>query len=170
VLDEHALRRLGVPELKGRQQLGDRGLPGELPLVEQLREHEGREALGVGGDDVERVAVGLHAAAQLPLPEAVREDDLALLDDADRHAGHPELLPPVLDEGRELGQRLLVELPGRLPGEALPLVALRQETAEDQRDLAAALLADRLRHVVQDHGPRVAGAPRVGADVPLLVG
>ena len=56
-----------------------------------------------------------------------------------------------------------------LPANDSRVAALRQQLPEDQPDLRAALLADRLRHVVDRDRPHVVGAAHVGADVALLV-
>ena len=84
-------------------------------------------------------------------------------------AGDAELLLRRLDEPAELRDPRRVERVRLLARERLARVALRQEPAEDQRHLRAALLADRLRHVVDHHGPEAVRERALSADVPLLV-
>ena len=88
------------------------------------------------------VGVDRSRLAELTHAEAPRERDPAVLDDTERYAGDPELLLPRLDETAELRQAGLVQPVRFLSGKRLALIPLRQQAAEDQRDLGAAFLAN----------------------------
>ncbi len=167
---EHAARGVGVPQLERRQEGRHRGLPRHLAFVHELRQHQRRQRFGVRRDHEQRVGVRLGGAADLLHTEAAGEDHLSVLDQTQRHTRHARLLETGLEERRERGNLLVAEFPGSLSGEHLTFVALRKQTAEDQRHLGTALLADGLRHVVDGDRPGVVRAHRADADVAFLVG
>ena len=169
MLDQDAARDVCVAELERWQEACDGRLPGQLAFVQELRKHQRRQRLRIRRDDIKRVGVRCGRSAEFTDAEAAREDDLAILNDANRRSRHAELLKPGLYEARELGDPLCVKLVGGLAGECLAFVTLRQQPAEDQCDLPSSLLADRLVHVVNNDGPYIAPATRVRRDITLFV-
>ena len=93
VLDQHLLRGVGVAELERGVDLGDRLVPAQLLLVDQLaRAAASSCALVFDAIDEERVRVDLVGLAQLAHAEAALVDDLAVVDEARPDAGDVELL------------------------------------------------------------------------------
>ncbi len=170
MLDPHPLRGLGIPELERGQEARDRRSPGQLALVDELREQQGREPLGVRSDHVEGVGIDPGRAAQLAKAEPAGEHDPAVLDDADRHSGHAGRFLAVFHEPGQRGDPRPVQLVGLPAREGLARIALRQQPVEDEGHLGAAFLADRLRHVVDPDRPHAARELHAGGDVAALVG
>src|SRR6201999_1645980 len=136
-------RRVRIAELELRQQLRGRRLPGDLAGVHELCEQQRREPLRVRGDHVERIAVAFRGAAELADADAAGVHDLAVLHEAERHARYASRLRAVRDELGERRDARGIQAVRLLARERLTRIALRQQLVEDQRDLRAALLADR---------------------------
>ena len=109
--------------------------------------------------------------AQLADAEAAGEDDLAVLDQADRDPRHTEL------SGGRLSTNCVSSPPGRiermsgLAGEALARVALGQQAVEDRhRSLRRPLLSDSVVHVNDRDRVSVSAAIDVRADTSFVVG
>ena len=89
-----------------------------LPGVDELREQQRRQPLGVRRDHVGRVAIDLRRAAELAHAEPAGEHDLAVLHEADRNARHAGRLLTVLDEFGERGNSRRIERVRLLAGES----------------------------------------------------
>ena len=104
VADGHLPRHVGVPHLEPGQVARDRGVPFDLALLDQEAQGRGREDLGVRGDAEERPGVDGGLFAELANAEALGQDDPAVLDHGDGHAGHLECLHGPGDDGVEVGR------------------------------------------------------------------
>ena len=169
VLHEHATRGVGVAQLELRQHGGHRRVPRQLSLAHQRAQHQRRHGLGVGRDHVEGVAIHRRRLPQLPHAEADGRHHLATLHQANRHARHTQRLLRAFHEGAELLDPRSVQGVRLAPRKRLALIPLGQQAPEDQLHLRQALLACRLRHVVDPHRPLIAVAHRPGDDVAALV-
>ena len=70
-----------------------------------------------------------------------------MLDDADRHPGHLELHPRILDEPREAFDPCAIQPMRLLAGKRLRRIPLRPQTAMHEIDLRLALAEHGLVHV-----------------------
>ena len=146
-------RRVGVAELERRQQAGDRRVPGQLPLVDQLGEHQRRQRLGVRRDHEERVGVDLLVAPSSRTPKPPANTTLPSWTRPMATPGTPVVLHRRLDEPAQLGDPRLIEPVRLLPGERSRACSPWAAAGRRSGDLGAALLADVLRHVVDDDRP-----------------
>jgi hypothetical protein len=88
VADRELARHVRVVEPEVRQVVDDLVIPVDLALVDEQREGRRRERLRVRRDAKEGIGVDLAGLAQFAHAVAAGKDDLAVLDDAHRHAGH----------------------------------------------------------------------------------
>lgn len=158
------LRRVRIPQGEGRQDLGGRGIPAELSLVDEPGHEQRRQRLAHGRHAEQRIRRHRVLLAELPDAEPLLEDDLPPLHDRHRDAGDLEPLPRVLDERIKLAQPRLVQRAGRLAAERLLLDAAGLEAGVGEARLRAAPSPAGLRAVVERDIPGIAfpGMPRSG--------
>jgi hypothetical protein len=103
----HLARHVGIRELERRDVVDDGRVPPDLPLVHEDAERRRGEGLGVRRDAEQRPVVHGRGTAERLHAVAARDDDLAVLDDGKRDAGHLEGGQGAADPGVEIGRRAL---------------------------------------------------------------
>ena len=87
--DRDLARHERIPHLEARQVMDDRRVPVDLPFFDEEAKRGGREQLGVRGDAEQRLRIHGRRVAELADAVALRDHDLAVLDDREREAREP---------------------------------------------------------------------------------
>src|SRR6266511_3734923 len=79
---QYLCRRVWIPELERGEKTRDGSFPSQLLFIDQFREHQCCERLGIGCDHEQRVRVRFRIAVEIANPETIGEYDFAALDQA----------------------------------------------------------------------------------------
>ena len=91
VADRHLARDPRIPHAEVGHVVDDLVVPLDLAFVDQRRERGVGERLAGRSGEEDRVGVDRLVGGEVAHAPAVRERDLAVLDDGDGHSGHAEL-------------------------------------------------------------------------------
>ena len=155
VFHEDASGDVGVADLEGRVDVRHRRVPVEATLVDQSREHERRERLGVRGDHVQGVGGDGLVPPALANAEALFDERPVPVEERDRDARHVGRIAHAVDERLQLRDPRRVQRPGCSTPVRLADVPGRPYALLDQRDLRAPPLRRGQRAVEEsDHRER----------------
>ncbi len=109
----HPVRRRFVAEPEAGIGLHHRLGPGELPLIDQTGEQQGRQRFGIRRDHEQRMRIDRRRIAQPPYAEPAFEQDPAMIDHRDRSTGYAEFVHGMADERLQRLDPRRIEFGGR---------------------------------------------------------
>ena len=107
VANRHVRREVRIGELEFGQMLDDRIVPFELAVINERGQAGGGERFGAGGDGEAGVGRDLAVRAELADAVAAGEDDFAVFDDGQGHAGGFPAVHGGSDVGIEPGEAVV---------------------------------------------------------------
>ena len=170
VADQDLRGRLVASQAKAGVEACHRLVPSKATRVDQARQQQSRQPLGIRCDLEQRARVDRRRVAQRPDTGAAFVDDAVAIDQGKADARHAQFARRLFDERPELGDPRRIEFTWGSAREALLGVARRPQALSHQLDRAEALFSGRGRTLGDEHRPPRAAAQGHGANRSALVG